>query len=98
MMAAASWFIFAPPHWTGDGRIAEPHERHREPLSGILRNRQVLIFLGIWFAANYVFAFVGPFGATDASIAWEAHLGGFLVGLALFPFIDTLDPRPRRAA
>jgi membrane associated rhomboid family serine protease len=96
MMAAASWFMFAPSHWLPEGRISQPHERQRESLRQIVRNRQVLIFLGVWFAANYVFAFVQPFGATDASIAWEAHIGGFLVGLVLFPFLDPLPTRPER--
>jgi membrane associated rhomboid family serine protease len=62
----------------------------------MVRNRQVLIFLGIWFAANYVFAVVEPLGMTDASIAWEAHLGGFLAGLAVFPLIDPLPARAKR--
>ncbi|HZH53980.1 MAG TPA: rhomboid family intramembrane serine protease [Microvirga sp.] len=96
MMAAASWFMFAPADWLPEGRVTQPHERLREGLADIVRNRQVLIFLGVWFAANYVFAFVQPLGVTDASIAWEAHIGGFLVGLGLFPFIDPLPPRPRR--
>ena len=96
MMAAASWFMFSPAYWLPQGRISEPHERQRESLSRLIRNRQVLIFLGVWFAANYVFAFVQPFGATDASIAWEAHIGGFLVGLALFPVLDPLPTRRER--
>jgi membrane associated rhomboid family serine protease len=62
----------------------------------MLRNRQVLIFLGIWFAANYVFAFVQPLGLMDASIAWEAHIGGFLAGLVVFPLLDPLPARPSR--
>ncbi|WP_210484533.1 rhomboid family intramembrane serine protease [Microvirga antarctica] len=96
MMAAASWFMFAPRHWLPEGRVSEVHERHRESLAGIVRNRQVLMFLGVWFAANAVFAFVQPFGATDASIAWEAHIGGFLVGLVLFPILDPLPTRRDR--
>jgi membrane associated rhomboid family serine protease len=96
LMAAASWFMFAPAHWLPEGRISAPHERQRESVARIVRNRQVLIFLGVWFAANYVFAFVQPFGATDASIAWEAHIGGFLVGLVLFPILDPLPIRRER--
>jgi membrane associated rhomboid family serine protease len=96
MMAAASWFMFAPADWLPEGRLTQPHERHREQLTDIVRNRQVLIFLGVWFVANYVFAFVQPLGVTDASIAWEAHIGGFLVGLVLFPLIDPLPARSGR--
>ncbi|MCB8822677.1 rhomboid family intramembrane serine protease [Microvirga rosea] len=96
MMAAASWFMFAPAEWHPEGRPAMPHERPRESLSGIVRNRQVLIFLGVWFAANYLFGFVQPMGVTDASVAWEAHIGGFLVGLGLFPLLDPLPTRQTR--
>jgi len=96
MMAAASWFMFAPADWLPEGRLTQAHERPREQLADIARNRQVLIFLAVWFAANYVFAFVQPLGVTDASIAWEAHIGGFLVGLLIFPLIDPLPMRPRR--
>jgi membrane associated rhomboid family serine protease len=96
MMAAASWFMFAPASWHWEGRITEAHERPREQLSEMFRNRQVLIFLGVWFAANYVFAFVQPLGMTDASIAWEAHIGGFLVGLFIFPWLDPLPARSGR--
>ncbi|MBF9233385.1 rhomboid family intramembrane serine protease [Microvirga alba] len=93
LMAAAAWFIFAPVDWLPEGRPTQAHERPRERLSEIVRNRQVVIFLGVWFAANYVFAFVQPLGVTDASIAWEAHVGGFIVGLVLFPLIDPLPAR-----
>jgi membrane associated rhomboid family serine protease len=96
LMAGASWFMFAPATWHWEGRLTQPHERPRETLGHMIRNRQVLIFLGIWFAANYVFAFVQPLGVTDASIAWEAHLGGFLAGLALFPLVDPLPARSKR--
>jgi membrane associated rhomboid family serine protease len=95
LMAAASWFIFAPASWHWEGRLTQPHERPRETLGHMVRNRQVLIFLSIWFATNYLFAFVQPFGLTDASIAWEAHVGGFLIGLLIFPFLDPLPARPR---
>src|SRR3954452_24743341 len=95
MMAAAAWFIFAPATWLLQGRLAEPHERPREPLLDLIRNRRVLIFLAVWFASNLVSSVLAqPLGLTDASIAWEAHIGGFLVGLALFPFLDPINPRP----
>jgi membrane associated rhomboid family serine protease len=99
MMASAAWFIFSPPIWFRDGRLSEPHERPREHLLDIARNRQVLIFLAVWFVINYASAvFAQPLGVTDASIAWEAHVGGFLAGLFLFPILDPLPARPRRAS
>lgn len=94
LMACAAWFMFAPPTWLLEGRLAEPHERPRERLVGLVQNRRILIFLGVWFGTNYISALLAqPLGITDASIAWEAHMGGFLAGLALFPLLDPLKPR-----
>jgi membrane associated rhomboid family serine protease len=55
----------------------------------------VLGFLGIWFGVNIIFG-VGSIaiGADGASVAWQAHIGGFLAGLLLF---SLFDPVPRAA-
>jgi membrane associated rhomboid family serine protease len=97
LMAAAAWFMFAPPVFLPEGVPAEVHERPREKVALILRNRRVLIFLAVWFGTNYLFAMLaGPLGVTDASIAWEAHVGGFLAGFLLFPLLDPRHPRSSR--
>lgn len=99
MMAAAAWFIFAPATFHASGRLSEPHERHRESLSSLMSNRQVLLFLGVWLVINYFSdAFAQPLGVADASIAWEAHVGGFFAGLILFPFLDPMGHRGARRA
>jgi len=96
MTAAAVWFMFAPAGWTLQGRLDAPHERPRESLSAMIRNRQILIFVAVWFVTNTLFGTLAqPLGMVDSGIAWEAHVGGFLAGLALFPL---LDPLPRRHA
>jgi membrane associated rhomboid family serine protease len=61
-----------------------------------LRDRRVLGFLGVWFGVNIIFG-VGSIaiGADGASVAWQAHIGGFLAGLMLF---SLFDPVPRGAA
>lgn len=62
-----------------------------------LHDRRVLVFVLLWFVINLVFArsgFSGLPGAAAESIAWEAHVGGFLAGLVLFGLFD----RPRSAA
>jgi len=48
------------------------------PLSRALRNPRVLGFLGVWFGVNIIFG-VGSIaiGADGASVAWQAHIGGF---------------------
>lgn len=75
------------------GRYLQP----AEPLVDVLRNPRVLIFIAVWFGINYVFG-VGiiDITGTGAQIAWEAHLGGFLAGLLLFPFFDPVRRMPTK--
>jgi membrane associated rhomboid family serine protease len=58
-----------------------------------LRNARVLGFLAVWFGVNIIFG-VGSIaiGADGASVAWQAHIGGFFAGLVLF---SLFDPVPR---
>ena len=60
-----------------------------------LRDPRVLGFLAVWFGVNIIFG-VGSIaiGADGASVAWQAHIGGFLAGLLLF---SLFDPVPRAA-
>jgi membrane associated rhomboid family serine protease len=65
-------------------------------LSKALRNPRVLGFLAVWFGVNIIFG-VGSIavGADGASVAWQAHIGGFFAGLLLF---SLFDPVPRRGS
>lgn len=60
------------------------------PLVETLANRRVMLFIGLWFALNLLFGLMPWLATGDAnvSIAWEAHLGGFVAGLLLFPLFD----------
>lgn len=57
---------------------------------GPILSRPVLSLGGAWIAVNLLVALIGSQffpGAGDASIAWEAHIAGFLLGvLAVTPF------------
>ena len=60
-----------------------------EPLKVALTDTRVLVFLFAWFGLNLLFG-IGPlnlFGG-EQSIAWEAHIGGFVAGLLLFSWFD----------
>ena len=61
----------------------------------IARDRRVLAFVGIWFGVNIVFGLTSGAGLASGAVAWDAHIGGFLAGLLLFPLFD---PVPRAAA
>jgi membrane associated rhomboid family serine protease len=68
-------------------------------LTRALRDPRVLGFLAVWFGVNIVFG-VGSIaiGAEGASVAWQAHIGGFLAGLMLFSLFDPVPRAPVDAA
>jgi membrane associated rhomboid family serine protease len=68
-------------------------------LSRALRNPRVLGFLTVWFGVNIIFG-IGSIaiGADGASVAWQAHIGGFFAGLVLFSLFDPVPRMPRDAA
>lgn len=64
------------------------------PLLRALRDPRVLAFLAVWFGVNMIFG-IGSIGIgmEGASVAWQAHIGGFFAGLLLF---SLFDPVPRK--
>jgi membrane associated rhomboid family serine protease len=93
-MAAAARFVFQPLAPLGEGAAfgSGASEAYRQPALPLLRvftNARTLPFLIVWFGANLLFGISSaPLGITDGPIAWEAHVGGFLAGLLLFPLFD----------
>jgi membrane associated rhomboid family serine protease len=87
MMGAAARFGFRIDRASGRaafaGRIMS--------IPAVFASRMVVTFLGVWFAVNLAMGL--GFGASDdgSSIAWEAHIGGFLAGFLLIRAFD----RPR---
>ena len=72
-----------------------------EPLTAIFTNRRTLAFVLVWFAVNLLFGLTGGvIAGVDGPIAWEAHIGGFLAGLLLFPLLDPVgrDAGPEEGA
>src|SRR5438270_6244541 len=68
-------------------------------LSRALRNGRVLAFLAIWFGVNLIFG-IGSIaiGMDGASVAWQAHIGGFFSGLLFFSLFDPVPRAPANAA
>ncbi len=88
-MAAVVRFAFNGGGMFGFGRDVEVHRLPAPPLMVTLQNTRVLAFLGIWFGMNILFGvFAQPAGIASGAVAWDAHVGGFLAGLLLFPLFD----------
>jgi membrane associated rhomboid family serine protease len=93
-MAAAMRFAFQPGgpllNWHAhDDRV------YRVPaasLLGSLRDPRILAFVAVWFGINAVFGLGGLQLENGQSVAWEAHIGGFVAGALLFSLLDPVEP------
>jgi membrane associated rhomboid family serine protease len=99
LMAASMRFVFQKGGLLSVfRRDAEPQALHvpAAPLTAVWKDTRMLAFLGVWFAVNIIFG-LGSLTIADAeqSIAWQAHIGGFLAGLLAFA---AFDPVPRASA
>jgi membrane associated rhomboid family serine protease len=88
-MAAATRFAFQ----RGGPLVARYSERSDHvpaaSLGAALRDSRVLAFLGVWFGLNILFGLGSvPLFGGEQSLAWQAHIGGFLAGLLLFAAFD----------
>jgi len=96
LMAAAIRFAFqrgGPIHLWSQSDFAA-YRVPAAPLLDALRDVRVMAFLAVWFGLNLLFGMgtVSMPGA-EQGIAWQAHIGGFLAGLLLFPLFDPVAAR-----
>lgn len=102
LTAAALRFIFQPgaplgaQSWFGP---LPPEAAVRQPalsLGAAVRDLRVIQFAAIWFGINLAVGLLAvPLGISDYSVAWEAHIGGFIAGFLLFPLFDPRHPERR---
>lgn len=97
LMAAALRFVFqrsGPLSMIGRDD-PEAYRVPALPLTRVLRNGRVLVFLGVWFGLNLLFGLGSlSIDGGEQAIAWEAHVGGFLAGLLGFALIDPVKAAP----
>ena len=97
LMAAAMRFAFqrGGPLGILRGGDEEAYRVPAIPLSAVLRDGRVLMFLVVWFGINILFG-LGSLSISggEQPIAWEAHIGGFLAGLLLFSWFDPAQDAP----
>jgi len=101
MMGAALRFVFQP----GAGFLLGSRDRERPPyrvpplaLRDVIANRTALAFLLLWFGGDILFGIgIGAtsLGMPGATVAWQAHIGGFLFGLLCFALFDPPADAPR---
>ncbi len=97
LTGAAVRFVFSVPfNPAAMGRDDVVRALPALTLAEAARNRMALAFTGFWFLTNWLFgAGVVPLAGADQSVAWQAHVGGFLAGLLLFPLLDRGTRRRR---
>ncbi len=87
-MGAAVRFAFAPGQ-----PISVAMTRPAVSLLQSLSNRSIMAFVLIWFGFNFlVGSGIIPLGI-EGQIAWEAHMGGFLLGWLGFALFDPVGRR-----
>jgi membrane associated rhomboid family serine protease len=94
MMGAAARFGFRIDRGYGRGRFSGP------PLTIVesLTSRTVIVFLVVWMAVNLISG-LGYLTPEDmGAVAWEAHVGGFLVGFLFIGFFGESQPQGVRLA
>ena len=96
-MAAAMRFVFQRGGPLGMLGRADEESYHvpAAPLSTMLRDPRILAFLAVWFGVNLIFGMGAvSMPGTEGTVAWEAHIGGFLAGLLGFSLFDPVHPAP----
>jgi membrane associated rhomboid family serine protease len=84
MMGAAARFAFHIDRSSGRPAFAGKPI----PMAMTFRSRTVVAFLVAWMVINLVTGVIGFVPGNDAQIAWEAHIGGFLVGFFCLRLFD----------
>lgn len=88
-MAGIVRFAFAPGAILGGTR---PDRRAlqspAESLATLAGNRSAVTFVVIWFATNALFGAFPQTLGSNAAVAWEAHVGGFVYGLLTFALFE----------
>jgi membrane associated rhomboid family serine protease len=91
-MAGALRFIFRAKRPPGE-RMPDFLGAPLMTLGQTLSDRRMLAFLAFWVALNAYFGLSAvKIAGEQGSIAWEAHIGGFLCGLLIFGAFDRGKP------
>ncbi len=92
-MGAALRFIFQPSRPVSTGAPEGLSGAASVPILDLLRDRRAVAFFLAWFLTNLATG-IGAvaFQLAGGPIAWQAHIGGFLLGLLGFGLFDPVRP------
>jgi membrane associated rhomboid family serine protease len=90
MMGAAARFGFRMQPVSGRAAFGGPIL----PIGQVLRLRGVVTFLAVWMIVNVATGLFGMVPGEQSQIAWEAHIGGFVVGFFFVHWFDPWRPAP----
>ena len=89
-MAGAVRLLFARPEPFMVAMQKDPSEVEPLSLDEIWRSRRSLTTIGVWIFMIVATGVGDLFAPSGTSVAWQAHLGGFIFGLFAF---DHFDPK-----
>jgi membrane associated rhomboid family serine protease len=89
-MAAAMRFAFQPggPLTSWHTQSEASYQIPAVSLLNSLRDPRFLAFVAVWFGINAIFGLGGMQLDDGQTVAWEAHIGGFVAGMLLFSLFD----------
>lgn len=85
LMGAATRFAFP---LSGKFNREKAHFLPRQSFVELFQNKTVLVYLAFWFGISLIPAFGANLTGSINSVAWEAHIGGFLFGFLFFNAFD----------
>jgi len=90
LTGAAIRFMFQPIQYGVNRQTGErvPMGRHLASIRDVFRNPTARFFTIVWLALNAVVPFLPVLIGSTVSVAWQAHLGGFLAGFFLVPLCE----------
>lgn len=96
LMGASVRFIFQPVLYARDEATGAPIPlgRRTAGLAELVRNPRARAFVLVWLAINLAVPLLNALNIAVINVAWEAHVGGFVLGL----FLPALFDRQARAA
>ena len=96
-MAAASRFVFqigGPLAALGRSGDDDAYRVPAVSLIATWSDPRILAFLAVWFGINILFGLgSGVIVGSGETVAWQAHIGGFIAGLVFFAAFDPIRRR-----